>query len=372
MIRASLLIAHNDLRRRVRDRSIWLLAFVAPLGLALIIGAAFGRNVEISPVIGVVDAEGSVVGSEIVGSLEAEFGTDGDADPIKVVRVASQADAEMAIESGEIDAAIVVNRGSGVPVNLVVIVDAANSMTGGVATAIARSVAANVDERRLASASNSELLIAEAEVLDTYDPVAYFAPSMAILFMFLTLGSGARSLIVERDDGTLVRLRSMPIPPAAILVGKTLGVIVVGLMSIAVMWLVTMAIFDASWGDPAAVGVVSVATVVAVAGIALSITGLARTDTQADGLVAMVAFVLALLGGNFIGPGLMPDGLRHLALFTPNGWALRAFTEIGAGAAGAVDVLPAVGVLVGMGVITGAVGLIGMQSKLANLSRVTR
>jgi ABC-type Na+ efflux pump permease subunit len=172
-----------------------------------------------------------------------------------------------------------------------------------------------------------------------FDPITYFAPSMAILFAFLTLGAGARTVIVERREGTLARIRSTPISDRAVLVGVTASVVLVGLVSFLVIWLVTSVVFGADWGDPAGVLLVIVATVLAIAGISTLVTGLARTEAQADGITSVLAFGFVLIGGGFLSPGDLPDALARVALITPNRWALDAFAELAAGASGIPAVL---------------------------------
>ena len=79
---------------------------------------------------------------------------------------------------------------------------------------------------------------------------------------------------------------------------------------------------------------------------------------------AVVAFVFALLGGSFFQPGGLPDVLEKVALLTPNGWALRALTSIGAGRAGIVDVLPAIAVLLAIGAVTATIGTRALRAKV--------
>ena len=121
--------------------------------------------------------------------------------------------------------------------------------------------------------------------------------------------------------------------------GKTLSVAVLGLAGFVTVWAVTALVFGARWGDPVAVGVVIVATVLAVGGVATLVASLARTDQQADAYTSAVTFVLALLGGNFVGPGAAPELLRQLSLLTPNGWSLSAFTDLSADAGSLGSVL---------------------------------
>ena len=58
------------------------------------------------------------------------------------------------------------------------------------------------------------------------------------------------------------------------------------------------------------------------------VIGLARTQRQAEGIASTVVFGLALLGGNFVFISAVPDVMKRIALFTPNGEALRAFTDL--------------------------------------------
>ena len=78
-----------------------------------------------------------------------------------------------------------------------------------------------------------------------------------------------------------------------------------------------------------------------------------------------MTFVLALLGGNFVGPGAAPELLRQLSLLTPNGWALRAFTDLSTDAASLADVAPAIAVLAAIAAVTAGVGLARMHRMVA-------
>lgn len=385
-------IAANDLRRRLRDRTFLIQGIGAPILFALIIGLAFGSGFNFSATIGVASADNSELSRQIVDGFTRQTPSDS---PVRFVAVdPSQVDGQ--VESQAIDAAIVLPAGFGsavtgaggaTPPPVSVVIDADKRITADVATAIARRVGAQIDANRWAiTAALDSGAVADpasartlasgrgqidlpialdvADVSNQYTPVAYFAPSMAILFLFFTIGAGARSLITERREGTLARVRSAPITDTTLLLGKTGAVLVLGLASLLVVWGVTTVAFRARWGDPGAVLVVIVGVVVATTGISILVTGLARTDAQAEGLTSMVAFVLALLGGNFLQPGSLPEVMQRLSLLTPNGWALKSFTQIGAAGAGVVEVLPAVGVMVAMGLVCGLAGLRGINAKV--------
>ena len=195
-------------------------------------------------------------------------------------------------------------------------------------------------------------------------PTAFYGASMAMLFLFFTVSFAPRSLMVDRQQKILDRMLATPTAAGDIVAGKVLAVCALAVAGFATVWLVTSVVFGADWGDPAAVVVLMVATVAALGGVSTFISSLARTEQQVDGYTGAVTFVLALLGGNFIGPGQAPDVLRRVAMFTPNGWALRAFTDVSADAAGVSQIGRPVLVLLAFAVVFGAVGIIRVREGL--------
>jgi len=391
---AALLIAGNDLRLRVRNRTALLMGIVTPLVLAGLIGAAFGGGIRFEATIGLVDEDRSAVSSGIVEGLTEGIGDDDT--PLRLQTEATEDSARDALREGDVDAVLVIPAGFGdaIPAmvgggdaaGLTVVTDADQRIAGDVTRSIAEGVGARIDASVLAiaaalaaspSADPDEVarLVAAGQrvvvptaveqiaVTGEYRPAAYFGASMGILFLFFTIGSGARSLITERKEGTLPRVRAAPISDAAVMLGKSVGVLALGLASLVVIWLVTWLVFGASWGDPVAVVAILVSVVAAVAGISTMIAGLARTDAQADGLSAMVAFTFALLGGSFTQAGSLPGVFGQLTLLTPNGWALQSLNRIGAAHAGVVDVLPAIGVLWAIAAVATLIGARGVASK---------
>ena len=49
----------------------------------------------------------------------------------------------------------------------------------------------------------------------------YFAPSIAVVFLFIGSGLGMRSLLLERSNGTLARLAAAPDPAQRPLCGES-------------------------------------------------------------------------------------------------------------------------------------------------------
>ena len=384
-MRAALIVAGNELRRRLRDRSAWVMAVVAPLALATIITAAIGSGDDIDVDLLVVDADQSELsGAFVQGLLESEEAAAGG---VTFYRARDVSAARRGVRDDVAGAALVIPAGfadsltGDTPLAVEVLRHPESPVAGAVARAVAEGFAARVDAGRLAvrtvlaragetgvafegdqlAAIAQEVGMAEPAVAteergldDRLQLVAYFAPAMGLVFLFFTVGFGARSILSERQEGTLTRLRSAPISGISLLAGKAIAAFVLGLFSLLSLWFTTAVIFGADWGDPLAVVVLCAAVVLAVAGITAVLATYATNEEQIASSTAMLTFLLALLGGNFVTPGAMPDLLRRISLLTPNGWALRGFTDLSAQGGGLGDVAVAVLVLLGLFAVTAA------------------
>jgi ABC-2 type transport system permease protein len=150
-------------------------------------------------------------------------------------------------------------------------------------------------------------------------PATQFAPGMGILFLFFLIAMGARSLLSEREEGTLARLLAAPAPASAVVAGKAASSFVLGLSSLLVMWAASTVLLGARWGDPVAVTALLVAVTFAVTGIVGMLVTVARSTEQAMSYSSVVAFTFALLGGSFFSLEQSPEWLRQVALVTPTG-----------------------------------------------------
>jgi ABC-2 type transport system permease protein len=381
-VRAAWLVAVVDLRRRLRNRSLLIQALVGPVVLATIISLAFGTGLSLDVKVGVVDADGSPLAAGFARGLVEASG-----DGLDFVAVDDDRDARRQVDDGDLGAVVVVPEGfmasltGDRPGDVEVVTDDGQPIAAAVARSVADSLTARANAARLAGAtvtaeggaapSPAELARTELPITtrqqgsgDEVSPAAYFGPSMGLLFLFLTVGVVSRGLLDERRRHVLDRMRAAPVRPWAILAGKCASTVVLAALSLATIWLVTGLVLGADWGDPAGVALLIGAAALAVAGIAGVVAAVARTEQAADTFATVVAFTLALIGGNFIPPGDLPDTLRRISLISPNGWALQGFAELSAGGGTVADVLPHAAVLVAWGLVTGAIAAVLLPRRL--------
>jgi ABC-2 type transport system permease protein len=380
-VRTALAIARKDLRQRIRDRSAIVVGVIAPVVIAGLMSLAFNGLNSFRFTLGLVELDHGPVTAQIVKALDAPQLRQ----VVTVRELTSTSLARSEIKSGKLAAALVIPMGfssavtSAHPESLTTITSNNSTIAGEVTTSIASSFVAQVNADRLAFAT---ALAAGAPKADTAQMIAmvsnlhipiqaverpigahelkvisYYSPGMAIFFLLFTISYTARSFFVDRSQGLIERMRAAPVRPVEILLGKAISVFVYGVVSLATIGVVTTAAFGADWGAPLPAALLGLVLVFSVICLTALVIGLARTQRQAEGFASIIVFGLALLGGDFFFISSAPSTIKHLALLTPNGWAIRGFTDlatIGGGFGTIVE--PVVAILV-FSAVVGAVAL---------------
>lgn len=164
-----------------------------------------------------------------------------------------------------------------------------------------------------------------------FNPLAYMAPGMALMFLMYTVSYGGRSILVERIQGTMPRLMVSPTTSMQILGGKVFGTFLTGFLQVGILIFASVLFFQVQWGDPFGVVVLIAVTVFGATGWGLLITALARTPGQVGSLGSAIMLIFGLLGGSFISLEQLPAFIRLISSITPNAWGLDGFTILALG-----------------------------------------
>jgi len=183
-----------------------------------------------------------------------------------------------------------------------------------------------------------------------FDVLALLAPSMAMMFLMYTVSHGGRTLLLERDLGTLPRLMVSPTTPAQVLGGKMIGIFFTGATQMLILILGTTLIFRLEWGDPLAVLALVAAAVFGAVGWGLLLTAIAKTPGQVSAIGSALMLTFGILGGGFINADNMPVWFRLVTKVSPNAWGLDGFTTLALGG-GMGDILTPLLALLGMGLL---------------------
>ncbi|MBX3063532.1 MAG: ABC transporter permease [Anaerolineae bacterium] len=405
-IRKILTIAWKDIYSTFTDRSLLLIMIAAPLALTAIIGAAFSGFTSGSNDVPIQNIETAVVnedegaqifisrlnyGDIISSILVPTEGTTPDPNNTlwKLIK-AQKMTREQAIEAvntGKITAAILIPkdfsaslnplmekptgttitlyRDAGAPVtaNIVssVVRGIVNQITAGNVAVFAagevdpllKTQAQQISEKMQQAGATPPISVnvvsvsaqAAANSQSSFNPLQYFAPSMAVFFLTFTMLGGASSIIEEQKAWTLQRLISSPTSSSTVLAGKLAGTYGTGLFQLSVL-IVLMSLLSpilgakqAVWGnDPLAIALLTVITVLGATGLGSLIAALARTPEQANTYGSAFLTLQGLVGGAFFNVWTVPV-LGTLTKFTINYWAVEGYTKLANGG-GLADVLP--------------------------------
>ncbi len=217
-------------------------------------------------------------------------------------------------------------------------VDQAHQAAGG---EVGGEVASPINVRRSQTAAGQE---------QSFNPLAYFAIGMAVFFLMYTVTIGGRSILAERDAGTLTRMLSSPTTTAQVLGGKVLGVFLAGLVQVSILIVATSLLFDLHWGTPAGVAMLVVAVVAAATGWGILLAASSKSAGQVSGLGTAMMLIFGMLGGTFISTSAFGVLMTWLGRLTPHSWALDGFNDLALGR-GLADILVPVLALLAMAAV---------------------
>ena len=190
-----------------------------------------------------------------------------------------------------------------------------------------------------------------------FDVLALLAPGMALMFLMYTVSYGGRTLLTERNHGTLPRLLVSPTTVTQILGGKMIGIFLTGAAQMLILILGTTVLFQLQWGDSLAVLALVLAAVFGAVGWGMLLTAIAKTPGQVSAIGSALMLTFGILGGTFVNLDNMPVWFRFVTKITPNAWGVDGFTTLALGG-GLHDILTPILALLAMGLLLFTIAVI--------------
>lgn len=419
-MKKTLQIAFKDLRITFRDPVGMILMLIAPLALTLVISAAFGgsgsggSSIGLIP-IAVINRDTGQFGPYILEAFQSEQVSE----LVEVKDFPSEEAARLAVDHDELASVVIIPEnfsaslipqnsgfGSGILQTQTSQVTLYNNPSRSISTSIVRAIVDTVVgqfitgsaagqvaieklitsgrmdvSQAITSGENIGRAVGEESLTDslidlqvsTYTPegklqedfswLKYSAASMAILYLTFTLTSSGRSILRERESGTLTRILTAPLSSAELLGGKLIAGVATGLFQMGVLIISSSLLFQMNWGDPLAVTLTTLALVLAATGWGLIPAAFSRSSGQAASAGTAIVLIFAALAGNFVPRMAMPEILQKISLITPNAWGIETYYALVNGS-GLADILPAIWALLGMAAITFAISILMFRRQL--------
>lgn len=206
---------------------------------------------------------------------------------------------------------------------------------------------AGFDVGRLDSLISSPPLERDGRSLSIPSSVQHNVPAWLIFAMFFIAIPISGSWVIERGQGSFMRLSAMGISPALMLWGKLLPYVGVNLLQVALMLGVGVFVVPRLGGDaldlgvsPAGLLLLSLSLSFACVAFALLIANVVNSSEEATILSGASNLVLAALGGIMVPRFVMPLFMQKVSLFSPMAWGLEGFMELFVHQGGLPEVLP--------------------------------
>jgi ABC-2 type transport system permease protein len=373
-----LAIAMLNLRRLFRERTNIFYVVISPLLFVLVLGLLFGGGQPLR--LAVTGADGGPLAQHLASALAADG-------RVELTHVDSDRDLRTAVERGTVNAGLVIpddydaglRSGQQTAVHYLTRPDDLVAAELGVwvrsvvpqEAALLRAARFGADrgdrsfEHALRAAESMPLRGSEVVVVNTgerqfpagLNQFAPIAPSLLLLFVFLTSLTAALGLIEARRLGVTSRMYATPTPPAVIVAGEALGRLAIALAQGLVVVLGTGLLFGVDWGDPLGAAALLLLFCLVGSGAAMLLGSLFRSEGPALGVAMALGLGLAGVGGTMLPLELLSEPMQRVARFTPHAWGYEGFAELVRHGGRFTDILPQLGVLAAFAVVLFGLGV---------------
>jgi len=193
----------------------------------------------------------------------------------------------------------------------------------------------DIDESVNRNMINSEYVYSGTEPELAPTSVQQSVPAWLVFAMFFVVIPLSTAFIIERQQGSLLRLRIMNISGTALIIGKIVPYYLINQIQMVLMILVGIYLVPKLGGDSLVMGdslagllLISSATSLAAISYALFITAIAKTHVQATTLGGVSNIIFAALGGVMVPKFVMPPFMQELTNISPMSWGLEGFLDI--------------------------------------------
>ncbi len=311
-------LAHALTIRFFRDKVAMFFTLVFPLIFLFVFGSLFKNDNGASFDLAIINQSNSAFSKQFVEEIKK-------ADFVKEKQVSSMDDAKQRMSQGSIDTILVLppefgnTNEQGRPTGqAIVYYDPGSPQTGQTFASIINStlIVANeklTNQKSLFSVSQQS---SGKEGLSAFDYI--FSGMLGFTLMSLGFFGLTNSLPSMKKEGILRRLRATPIRTSQFILGNALNYLVIGLIAIAVMFVVGLTVFNFNMQGnyPSFIIMVILGTFL-MFGFGLAIGGWAKNENQAAPLANLLAFPMMFLSGTFFPRFIMPQWLQSLSSLLP-------------------------------------------------------
>ena len=196
--------------------------------------------------------------------------------------------------------------------------------------------------------SEHEISVSE-EKIEAKQPssVQQSVPAWLIFSMFFVVIPLSTTFIVEKQHGTLQRLKTLPIADGYFLFGKIVPYIIINLIQTVLMFLVGIYLVPAAGGQALQLSdnawlliPMSMSISILAISVAMLIAVRVNTTDQATTIGGVSNLLLAAVGGVMVPTYVMPEAMKSISGYSPMNWGLEGFLTVLLREGSFTDILP--------------------------------
>lgn len=337
-----------DTKRFFRDKLAIFFVVIFPLIFLFVFGSLNSGNNDISFDVALINQSDSSFATEFVKNTE-------ESKVLKVNKDVTTLDqAKERMSRSEIDAAIVLPKEFGA-------VEAGHTTPSGQAQVVYTQ---NNEQsgRALGSILEAQFRQLNSQFVSTETPFSVqteqlnersltpFDYTFAGLLGFAIIGMGIFGPVNVFPElkklGVLRRLSTTPLRVWQYFLAEMLGQAIIGLVSLAVMFVVAILVFKLQIvGNYLELGLFLVLGIITILGIGLAIGGWARNERQAAPLSNIIVFPMMFLSGTFFPRFIMPEWLQSISSILPLTPIIDGIRLIATEGKHLIDILPQLGLI---------------------------
>ncbi len=159
--------------------------------------------------------------------------------------------------------------------------------------------------------------------------MTYSTIGIMIIFILFFVINGAGTLLQERKDGVISRLKSTATSNEVILMGQALGLFIVGWIQVIVLILIGKYVYSINWGK-SVLGLILLFSsfLLSSAMLGILIGNLSKNRNMLTSLTAIIVMPTSLLGGCMWSKDMMSDLLIKVSYITPQSWFMDGIVDL--------------------------------------------
>ena len=200
----------------------------------------------------------------------------------------------------------------------------------------------------LSMVSEHEILVSGDEFeAEKPSSVQQSVPAWLIFSMFFVVIPLSTTFLIEKQHGTLQRLKTLPVADGYFLFGKIVPYIIINLVQTILMFLVGIYLVPAAGGQALQLSsnawlLFPMTISISMLAISLAMLIAVRVDTtdEATTIGGVSNLLLAAVGGVMVPTYVMPAAMQNIASYSPMNWGLEGFLTILLREGSFIDIVP--------------------------------